>query len=78
MTQRQPNRATRRRIAQERNRQQKKEQKLLGKNNPRIFISCPKCKSRDVRFNGKKAGEDCFMCNKCGFECGLSEMNVEL
>lgn len=56
----------------------RKTQKLVGKNNPHIFISCPDCKSRDVKHIGKDAGQDYFRCNKCGSTHELSEMDVEL
>lgn len=74
MTQRQPNRAERRRMMKEQSRQMRKTQKLVGKNNPYIFISCPDCKSRDVT----QIGKDYFRCNKCGSTHELSEMDMEL
>lgn len=73
----QPNRAERRKIMKEQLRQQKKIQRLIGKNNPHIFISCPECKSRDVvpvTFPTK----DHFKCLECGAVHELSEMDVEL
>ena len=78
MTQRQPNRAERRRMMKDQSRQIRKTQKLVGKNNPHIFISCPDCKSRDVKHIGKDSGQDYFRCNKCGSTHELSEMDVEL
>lgn len=68
------NRAERRRMAREQYRQTKKIQKLIGKNNPHTFISCPDCGSKDVT----QIKKDYFGCNKCHNAHHISEMSVEL